>query len=526
MDKKSKTLRRYRTAWWGLILGLLLIGFLLGLDLYNAYQATFRTEQARLLNNLNIVQVNLSRRLQSTSNAMDVVREEIQAGNTTPAAMNPRLTAMVAAQAGVHTMVWVDRKGSVVASNRRELIGQNFRGSERYTTIRQTADPAVLHLSAPFVTALGNYSMSIGKMVRGPQGRFDGYVLAILDTDYFSALLESILYAPDVHVGLIHSEGKLIFRAPDREKVVGVNLADRPESLFNRFIRSGKEKDVISGMASATQVERIVAFSFVRPRNIKSDKALVASIDRNLAVVLAPWVRDLELRASLFAIITGVTILGLSLYQRRHLAFELLEEEQEDERLAMEKRILQINAELEDVVRQRTAELEKANANLRHLSRHDVLTGLHNRMAANERIHAEFMRMKRTGSCYAVLMLDVDFFKRINDTYGHEAGDHVLKRISEVLKGCLRETDFVARFGGEEFLVLLPDTPREAATQVAEKIRQALARSTDPIAGVTTVSIGLVLASPEHHDENVALNQADARLYAAKKAGRNRVIAA
>lgn len=526
MNKKHKTLRRYRTEWWGLILGLLLIGSLLGLDLYNAYQDTLQTAQARLLHNLNIVEINLSRRMQSTSSALDVVIEEIRAGQTSPATMNPRLSAMVAAQYGVRTMVWVDGKGTVVASNRREIIGQNFRDSERYSTIRQAADPGVLHLSAPYVTSLGNYSMSIGKMVPGPQGRFDGYVLAILDTEYFSVLLESILYAPDVHVGLIHGDGKLIFRAPDREKVVGVDLSARPDSLFNRFVKNGKERDIVSGLASATQVERMIAFSFIRPLNVKSDKALVASIDRNLSVVLAPWIRDLELRAGLFAVIAGVTLLGLYLYQRRHLAFELLEDQQEDARLAMEKRILQINAELEHMVQQRTAELEKANASLRHLSRHDVLTGLANRMAANERIHSEFMRMKRTGSCYAVLMLDVDFFKRINDTYGHEAGDHVLKRISDVLKGCLRETDFVARFGGEEFLVLLPDTPLEAATQVAEKIRQALATSIDPIAGVTTMSIGLVVASPENHDENVAVNQADARLFQAKKAGRNCVVAA
>jgi len=525
MDKKQQALKRYRMEWWGLVLGLLLIGFLLGLDLYNAYREAFRAEQTRLLHNLNIVEINLSRRMQSTSRALDVIREEIRTGKTSPAAMSPRLSAMVAAQAGVRTMVWVDGQGTAVASNRRDLLGQNFRDSERYTTIRDAADPGALHLSAPYLTPLGNYSMSIVKMVQGPQGRFDGYVLAILDNEYFSVLLESILYAPDVHAGLIHSDGKLIFRAPDREKVVGVNLASRPDSLFSRFVSSGKKKGIVSGLAAATQVERMTAFTFIRPLNAKSDKALIASLDRDLSVVLAPWTRDLEIRASLFAIISGITIFGLYIYQRRHLAFELLQEKQEDERLVTERHILQINADLESMVRQRTAELEQANAGLRHLSRHDILTGLSNRMAADERIHSEFIRMKRTGSRYAVLLLDVDLFKRINDTYGHKAGDHVLQRISEVLKACLRASDFVARYGGEEFLVLLPDTPLGAATQVAEKIRQALASLTDPIAGVTTMSIGLVIASPEDHDENVAVNAADARLYQAKKAGRNCVVA-
>lgn len=162
MDKKYKTLKRYRKAWWGLSLGLLLIGFLLGLDLHNAYRETLRTEQARLLRNLNIVEINLSQRMQSTSSVLDVVLEELHEGKTSPAAMNPRLSAMVAAQAGVHTMVWVDGKGTVVASSRPEVIGQNVRNSERYTAIREAADPDLLHLSPPYLTSPGNYSMSLG----------------------------------------------------------------------------------------------------------------------------------------------------------------------------------------------------------------------------------------------------------------------------------------------------------------------------------------------------------------------------
>ncbi len=526
MHIKIRNRTRHRNEWLVLGLVLLMLGALLGLDIYYGHRDTIQTAQTRLLHNLNIAQINLSRRLQSTSSTLDVIIEEIPARKANPVTLGPRLSAMVAALSGVRTMAWIDAKGMVVASSRQELLGKNFRDSERYTTIRQTADAGVLHISAPYVTPLGNYSISIGKMVPNAQGQFDGYVLAILDAEYFSVLLESILYAPDVHVGLIHSDGKLIFRAPDREKVMGVNLAERPDSLFNRFVKSGKDRDVITGIAAATQVERMIALTYIRPLNVKSDKSLVASLDQNLTSVLAPWLRDLEIRAALFSIIAVISLVGLALYQRRRLAFERLEEANEAEQLAMEKKILQINAELERKVQERTAELQKANEGLRHLSRHDVLTGLANRMAANEQLHSEFLRMKRTGSTYAVLMLDVDHFKRVNDSFGHEAGDHVLKRVAQTLTRCLRETDFVARFGGEEFVVLLPDTDLTAATQVAEKIRRAVEASIDPIAGRITISIGLAVPSPEQHDENIALNLADDRLYAAKHAGRNRVIAA
>ncbi|MBI2747302.1 MAG: diguanylate cyclase [Burkholderiales bacterium] len=524
MEIKSKHHQRHRNEWLGLVLVLLGLGILLGLDLYASHRETTQVERARLLHEVNVVTINLSRRLQTTSNALDAIRQELRTGGSSNHLLNQRLSDMVAAQTGVRTILLINAKGDAIASSRPELIGQNFRGSERYTAIRQTANPALLHLSTPFVTPLGTYAMSVGKMVEDRQGRFGGYVLAILDPEYFSVLLESVIYAPDVHATLVHGDGKVVFRAPDTEKIIGVNLADKPGSLFKQFLDSGHARDVITGLAAATQVRRMIAFATISPLTVKADKLLVVAIDRDLSVMFSPWLKDLELRAALFGVIAMVTLAGLYLYQRRHLAFERLEEAQEDERLAMEKRILQINAELEHKVRERTAELEKANEGLRHLSRHDVLTGLANRMAANEHLHSEFMRMKRTGSTYAVLMLDVDYFKRINDSYGHEAGDHVLKRVAKTLNHCLRETDFVARFGGEEFIVLLPDTNLVSAAQVAEKIRRAVEASVDPIAGHITISIGVAVSSPENHDESAAVNLADDRLYAAKNAGRNRVV--
>jgi diguanylate cyclase len=119
--------------------------------------------------------------------------------------------------------------------------------------------------------------------------------------------------------------------------------------------------------------------------------------------------------------------------------------------------------------------------------------------------------------------MDIDLFKRINDTHGHAVGDQVLQRVATTMRATLRESDFCARFGGEEFLALLPATDMPAAYQVAEKLRQAVQTSPDPIAGRVTVSIGLALPNPEQADEDMAVREADEALYLAKSAGRNQV---
>lgn len=193
--------------------------------------------------------------------------------------------------------------------------------------------------------------------------------------------------------------------------------------------------------------------------------------------------------------------------------------------LSRKEALAESNVRLEQTVAVRTAELAKANEELRLLARQDTLTRLPNRFAANERLRSEFVLMKRSHNVYAVLMMDVDFFKQVNDTHGHAVGDQVLQWVANTLRTTLRESDFVARFGGEEFLALLPSTTLKAACQVAEKLRQAVEAAPDPVAGRITLSIGVALASPEQVDEDDAVRQADHWLYEAKKAGRNRLAA-
>ncbi len=200
------------------------------------------------------------------------------------------------------------------------------------------------------------------------------------------------------------------------------------------------------------------------------------------------------------------------------------------ERREMEEAIIKLNIELEQKVASRTAELqrsnqalENANMALESLARVDALTQLPNRLAANERLHDEFVRMKRTKTPYAILMLDIDFFKRVNDTCGHAVGDRVLQNVAATIRQAIRTSDFAARFGGEEFLVLLPQTDFDAAHKVAEKIRQSVQSLAHVQAGSVTVSVGLALATELHNSEDEAVKEADNWLYVAKNSGRNQV---
>lgn len=187
--------------------------------------------------------------------------------------------------------------------------------------------------------------------------------------------------------------------------------------------------------------------------------------------------------------------------------------------------LAQANAVLEQKVRERTEALEQANAALKSQARRDALTGLGNRLACMERLHDEFVRLRRTGVAYAVVMLDIDHFKRVNDTWGHTTGDVVLRAVAHTLAASVRETDFVGRFGGEEFLAVFPATNLDQALQVADKIRLAVQVLPLEDVGSVTLSIGVALAYADDSNEESAVAQADAALYRAKEGGRNRVLA-
>ncbi len=169
----------------------------------------------------------------------------------------------------------------------------------------------------------------------------------------------------------------------------------------------------------------------------------------------------------------------------------------------------------------------KAREELRLQATHDGLTGTWNRTAILDLLHREYELAGRSGSTIGVIMLDVDHFKNVNDTYGHLAGDQVLIETARRMQEAVRSYDLVARYGGEEFLVVSPDCDQAQIQICAERIRSAMAEQPVLALGsriAVTVSAGTAVLAPRLNTEKEALAAADTALYRAKTGGRNQVV--
>jgi diguanylate cyclase len=169
--------------------------------------------------------------------------------------------------------------------------------------------------------------------------------------------------------------------------------------------------------------------------------------------------------------------------------------------------------------------LQAANRELDLLGRTDGLTGLYNRRTWEEYLAAEFKRYARSSRASALIMFDIDHFKRVNDTYGHQAGDEVIRRVAETLKKTMRESDIGGRYGGEEFGVVLPDTDNEGGVVFAERLRRMMEQTPVAYDGQHiefTISLGIAEISGQLSRHTDWLEQADKALYQSKEGGRNR----
>jgi two-component system, cell cycle response regulator len=195
---------------------------------------------------------------------------------------------------------------------------------------------------------------------------------------------------------------------------------------------------------------------------------------------------------------------------------------------AKNQALLELNRELEGKIFERTRELADANTRLAQLAVTDGLTGLFNHRHFHEKLALEVERCQRSGLPLSLLMIDVDHFKHYNDTFGHPAGDAVLREVARVLGESRRANDVVARYGGEEFAVILVDTAKFLATKVAERIREAASNHPhwDASHSKLSLSIGVATCPDDTLEAESLVRLADQALYAAKKAGRNRVVLA
>lgn len=172
-------------------------------------------------------------------------------------------------------------------------------------------------------------------------------------------------------------------------------------------------------------------------------------------------------------------------------------------------------------------DLSDKNAALERLAVTDPLTNLYNRRCLYETLDAEISRIQRYGGNLSILLYDIDHFKQVNDTWGHDAGDAVLQTVAAVTSKFLRSTDFASRYGGEEFVLLLRETDMPEAKKTAERLRQLIAEAVTKLASNTciqvTVSIGVAWFQKDF-TKDIVLKHADEAMYMAKETGRNRVV--
>ena len=382
-----------------------------------------------------------------------------------------------------------DAKGRWVM-NSLEKNQPNASNSDReYFQYHRTHQDKSAHVGIPLRSrSSGVWVVPVSRRIDNPDGSFAGVALATIKVDFFKSYYESFGIGEKGTIFLALDRGRFVARRPFREKDFAADISGGP--VFRLWREKGTTTGSAIMRANIDQVERLYSYRHL------NEYPLLIAVALSKDEVLARW------RTS--TMFLGARMIG-----------QLIERDR-----------------LQRQLRAATTALEATNASLQQLAMSDGLTGLANRRHFDDRLHSEFKRAVRDQSPVALVILDVDFFKKFNDHHGHVAGDACLRKVAEALQaGQRRPGDVAARFGGEEFTILLPDTDLAGALLVAEKVRAAIAALAVPHQRspfqVVTASAGVHAFVPQRGQHaRTLLEAADRGLYQAKAEGRNRVCTA
>ncbi|MBI2072760.1 MAG: diguanylate cyclase [Gemmatimonadetes bacterium] len=366
----------------------------------------------------------------------------------------------------------------------------------------------------------GRPLMTLGVPVSTSDGRFLGALAAKLDLTPVAASLASFAAEPSGMLYLVTGAGELVVSSAGADRaLMSRRIGGR---TLERLTREGRGP-VEYGNHEARDV--LGALAPIR----RLDWAVVAEIPADEAYAQIARLRTLTLVTVLLllVVIGGLAyLLGLTVVlPLGRLARGARQVAGGDLTVALPVVGGGEAAYVTEVFNHMVTRLKQGREELERLSRTDGLTGLPNRRHLMETLEKEARRAQRNARPFALLMIDVDHFKRYNDAFGHLAGDDVLKRVADALQGTVRTADYAARYGGEEFIALLPETPLDSALEVAERIRTRMAEEEFGTNGSrVTLSIGLGEFPTDGATPEAVIAAADGALYRAKEHGRNCVV--
>jgi len=358
-----------------------------------------------------------------------------------------------------------------------------------------------IHLGKPVRSrSTGDWILPVSRRLNNPDGSFAGVALGTIRIDYFSTLYQSFDVGRDGVIFLTLDDGTLVYRLPHSEKLIGTDINSGP---VMRMYREQGPSGTAMLRSNIDKVERMYSY-----RHLETYPLIVSTAQSKEEIMEKWWQSTLTQ-----AIVTLIAVLLLAVFGSRLV------------------RQIVIRDHLEHELVQARESLQEHNRELTVLADHDGMTGIANRRRFEEALALETARASRSGAPLSLVMFDVDFFKRYNDSYGHVAGDACLRQVAAALRDSLgRPADLPARYGGEEFVALLPDTKPAGARMVAERIRAAvMALQIEHIgnaSGIVTISAGvytLIDGGDQTQAATTLVERADALLYQAKQSGRNQV---
>lgn len=314
---------RYLKPWVALLCIWLFVAAVLGFFMTLQRQAIGDAERDRLATQARVIEENLTRQLKGAASALAGVRYDLSSGDRDPELkIAPlRLKVLSDAMPGVRAMLVFNALGTVVDSDRVEMVGRNFSESQSFRVPAADADPAALYISPPFKSPIGGFTISLGKAMKDGNGRFSGLVIATLDPDYFDTLMGSVFYAPDMAGDIVHGDGKVVATLPADVGLLATNV-DVDGSVFRRHKEAATVASFYEGQgATARPLEdRMVAVRTMQPPALFMNRPLIVSVSRLTSEVYAPWRAEVRTTAVMALVVLAGSVLAVYYTQRRRKA--------------------------------------------------------------------------------------------------------------------------------------------------------------------------------------------------------------